>query len=271
MQAKTTGLTRRTAWRTLAAAALLLPLLAGAARADLLDDIIGRGRIRVAIDTAAPPFGLQNEQNQPDGADVETARQMAKDLGVELEIVPVTSANRIAYLQSRRADVTMSSLSITPERAKAVAFSTPYGAINAVILAPKNVEIKSPQDLVGKRISVTRGTTNETDLVAIAPQGATIVRFDDEASSVGALATGQVDAYATGYPLALPLIRRFPDRGYEGKLELRRSYYAAGVRRDEPGLLHWVNTWIWFRLNDGSLGRIYQKWVGTALPPLPPL
>ncbi len=255
------------------AAAILAAILGfgGAAQADALDDIISSGKIRVAIDITAAPFGIQNEQMQPDGADVETAKLLAKDLGVQLEIVPVTSANRIAYLQSKRADLTMSSLSITPERAKAVAFSTPYGAINAVVLAPHDLVIKEAKDLIGKRISVTRGTTNENDLVAIAPPGATIVRFDDEASSVGALATKQVDAYATGEPLALPLIRRFPERQFEGKIVLRRSFYAAAVRRDEPGLLHWVNTFIWFRLNDGSLGTIYQKWIGSPLPALPPL
>ena len=252
----------------LLAAALLWPALA---RADALDDIVKRGKVLVAIDVTAAPFGIQNDQMQPDGSDVETAKLLAKDLGVELEVVPVTSANRIAYLQSKRADITMSSLSITPERAKAVAFSTPYGAINAVILAPHDMTIKGPADLAGKKISVTRGTTNETDLAAIAPSGASIVRFDTEAASIAALASQQVDAYATGEPLALPLIQRFPERHYEGKFVLRRSFYAAAVRRDEPGWLHWVNTFIWFHRNDGSLGRIYQKWLGSPLPDLPPL
>jgi len=261
-------------WRTRRLAGLALCGLlglGGAARADALDDILARGRVLVGIDVTAAPFGIQNDQMQPDGADVETAKMLAKDLGVTLEVVPVTSANRIAYLQSKRVDITMSSLTVTPERAKAVAFSTPYGAINAVILAAHDLAIKGPQDLVGKKISVTRGTTNESDLVAIAPPGATIVRFDDEASAIAALASQQVDAYSTGEPLALPLIRRFPDRKYEGKFLLRRSFYAAAVRRDEPGLLHWMNTFIWFHHNDGSLAKIYQKWVGSPLPDLPPL
>src|SRR6267143_1072211 len=146
------------------------------ARAEALDDIIKRGKLLVAIDIAAPPFGIQNDKMQPDGADVEVARLLAKDLGVELEVVPVTSANRIPYLQTKRVDLTMSTFSITPERAKAVNFSTPYGAINAVIFAPKSIDIKEPKDLVGKKVGVTRGTTNETDLVALAPQGTQIIR-----------------------------------------------------------------------------------------------
>jgi polar amino acid transport system substrate-binding protein len=246
-------------------------VFASAARADALDDIISRGTVRVAIDITAAPFGFQDDQGKPDGADVATAELLAKDLGVKLQIVPVTSANRIAYLQSGRVDLTMSSLSISPERAKAIAFSNPYGVIRAVVLAPKDVTIKSPQDLVGKKISVTRGTTNETDIVAVSPPGTDIVRFNDEASSINALASGQVDAYATGEPLAAPLIKRFPDRHYEAKLVLRNSYYAVGVRRDQPGLLQWVNTWVFFHVHNGDIGKIYKKYVGSDLPELPAL
>jgi polar amino acid transport system substrate-binding protein len=256
-----------------AAASLLLAaaFTASAARADALDEIIKRGKIRIAIDISAPPFGIQNEKMQPDGADVETAQLLAKDLGVELEVVPVTSANRIPYLQTKRVDLTMSTFSVTPERAKAVEFSTPYGAINAVIFAPKAVAISEPKDLAGKKVGVARGTTNETDLVNIAPQGTQIIRFDDEASAMAALAIGQVDAYSSSEIIARSMIPRYPDKAFETKFMLRRSYYAVAVRRGEPEVRQWVNTFIWFRNNSGDLARIYKKWVGVDLPNLPPL
>lgn len=241
------------------------------ARADALDDIVKRGKILVAIDLAAPPFGLQNDKQEADGADVETARLLAKDLGVELEIVPVTSANRIPYLQTKRVDLTMSTFSITPERAKAVNFSSPYGTINSVIFAGRDIDIKEPKDLVGKKIGAARGTTNETDLVAIAPPGAQVIRFDDEASAMAALVTRQIDAYSTAITIASSLIPRYPDRGFEGKFVLRRSLYAIAVRRTEPEVLQWVNTFVLFRKNSGDLSRIYQKWLGVPLPELPAL
>ena len=258
-----------------AVAALAAMILSGtwapAARADALDDIVKRGKILVAIDISAPPFGIQNSKMEPDGADVETAKLLAKDLGVELEVVPVTSANRIPYLQTKRVDLTMSSFSITPERAKAVAFSSPYGAINAVIFAPKAVVIREAKDLSGKKIAVARGTTNETDLVAIAPPDAQILRFDDEASAMNALGAGQADAYSSSEIIAASLIPRYPDKGFESKFNLRRGFYGVAVRRNEPELLQWVNTFVWFRKNSGDLGRIYQKWIGVPLPELPPI
>ncbi len=254
----------------LLAAGLLAVGLSGA-RADALDDIIKRGKVLVAIDISAPPFGIQNTKMEPDGADVDAAKLLAKDLGVELEVVPVTSANRIPYLQTKRVDLTMSSFSITPERAKAVAFSTPYGAINAVIFAPKSVNIKTAADLAGKKIGVARGTTNETDLVAIAPPGAQIIRFDDEASTMAALGAGQIDAYSSSEIIASSMIPRYPDKHFESKLTLRRGYYGIAVRRNETELLQWVNTWVWFRKNSGDLDKIYRKWIGVPLPELPTL
>jgi polar amino acid transport system substrate-binding protein len=239
--------------------------------ADALDDIIKRGKILVAVDISAPPFGIQNDKMEPDGADVDAAKLLAKDLGVELEIVPVTGANRIPYLQTKRVDLTMSSFSITPERAKAVAFSSPYGAINAVIFAPKEIDIKESKDLVGKKIGVSRGTTNETDLVAMAPPGAQIIRFDDEASTMAALGAGQIDAYASSEIIARTVIPRYPNRQFESKLTLRRGYYGVAVRRGEGELLQWVNTWVWFRKHNGDLAKIYQKWIGVPLPDLPAL
>ena len=77
----------------------------------------------------SPPFGILDKDNKPTGSEVETARQLAKDLGVELELVQVTGPQRIPALLSDRADLAISSLSITTERAKSVWFSSPHGAL----------------------------------------------------------------------------------------------------------------------------------------------
>ena len=87
----------------------------GAALADQLDDVRAAKKIRVAIDLGSPPFGLTDAAMNPTGSDVETARLLAKDLGVELEIVQTTGANRIPFLQTGKADLVVSSLSVTAE------------------------------------------------------------------------------------------------------------------------------------------------------------
>ena len=75
---------------------------AASASAQGLDAIIKRGKVIVGIDMSVPPFSFQDEKQQPAGSEVETAQLLAKDLGVELEIVSVTAANRIPYLQTNR-------------------------------------------------------------------------------------------------------------------------------------------------------------------------
>src|SRR5260221_10121331 len=119
-----------------------------AARADALDDIKQAKKIRIAIDLGLPPFGMTDEKMQPTGSDVETARLLARDFGVEFEHIPTQgAASRIAFLQTGKADLVISTLSVTEERPKVIDFSFPYTAVRAVLVAPRSIEIKSLADI----------------------------------------------------------------------------------------------------------------------------
>jgi len=261
---------RRISFIWAAATLVALGLAAAPAGAQTLDQIVKRGKIQIAIDLGAPPYSMTNAQMQPEGSDVETAQLLAKDLGVELEIVPTTGQGRIPVLLSSKADLVMATFSITPERAKSVAFSNPYGVIHSVVLAPKATAIKGPKDLVGKKVGVTRGTTQEPAIVATAPEGTQIVRLDDDATSLAALASGQIDALATVDNRALVLNARFPDKNFEIKYDVEpQLYYAIGMRRGDPDLMRWVNTWLFVNLHNGKIGKIYEKWLKNPLPDLP--
>jgi polar amino acid transport system substrate-binding protein len=252
----------------IAVASALICLAAPASAQTSLDTIVKRGKILIAIDMGSSPYAMTNQQGQPEGSDVEAAQLLAKDLGVELEIVPTTGQGRIPVLLSGKADLTMATFSITPERAKVVAFSNPYGVIRSVVFGLKSANIKEPKDLVGKKVGVTRGTTQEPQLVATAPAGTDIVRFDDDATSIAALGSGQVDALGTADNRTIVLNKRFPGK-FEIKYELGVFYYAVGMRRNEPDLMHWVNTWVFVNTHNGKLGQIFEKWIGQKLPTLP--
>ncbi len=172
----------RTLLRLVAGAALGVSLgaLAVPAQADTLDDIRKAGKIRVAIDTAIPPFGMADDKMQPTGSDVDLARLLAKDLGVQLEIVTTTGPARIPMLQTNKADIVISTLSITPDRAKVVDFSIPYADHPSVVAGLKALQIKQLSDLDGKKVAVVRGTTQDTDLTQKA-KGAQLVRYEDDA------------------------------------------------------------------------------------------
>src|SRR6266581_7104913 len=152
--------------RLLAAAGVVLlglTISMGQAGAQALDRILKEKKIRITAEVTSPPFGMLDKDNQPTGSEIETARQLAKDLGVELELVQVTGPQRIPALLSERADLAISSLSITTERAKTVMFAPPHGALSIVIAGPQKTAIKMAADMVGKRIGITRGTLEEAE------------------------------------------------------------------------------------------------------------
>jgi polar amino acid transport system substrate-binding protein len=241
----------------------------GAAGTALLDEIQRRRRLLVGIDLGTPPFGLSDANMQPDGADVAVGKLMAKDLGVEFELVPVTGPSRVPAAQTGKADVVIASFSITPERAKSVAFSIPYGALKLVVFGPKDTAATKVEELAGKRLGVTRGGIQDTDLTALSPRSTTIVRFDDDATVAAALLAGQVDLIATADHIGVQMAKQNPSRNLVTKFVVRTSPYAIGMRRGDADWARWVNTWIMFRKVDGTLGKVYQTWMGSELPELP--
>ena len=188
--------------------ALCLPALAE------LADIKANGTLRVGVDLGAPFYGFVDDKMQPTGSDVDAARLLAKDLGLKLEIVNTTNSARIPNLLSNKVDLIISSLSITPERAKVVDFSIPYGAIQAAVGAPKSLKITGVADLAGKTVAVTRGGPQDKMISERAPQ-AKVVRFDDEAASITAAATGQTDIVAITPPIIAAIAKRSPAREFE--------------------------------------------------------
>jgi polar amino acid transport system substrate-binding protein len=248
---------------TLLKGALMLAVAAatGSAHADLLDDIKAAKKIRIAIDLGVPPYGMTDGQMMPTGSDVETARLLANDLGVELEIVQTTGANRIPFLQTGKADIVVSSLSVTPEREKVIDFSVPYAQILAVIAGPKSVAIKGFENLAGKRVASTRGTTNDK-LATEGAKEAQIVRFDDDATLITAVSSGQVDIVATSPALVKTMRENAPQLDLEVKFVMKGFPLGIGMRKGEARLQGWINTWIQTNSNNGQLAAIHKKFHG---------
>lgn len=251
--------------RLIAGIAVALLSLGAVAHADTLDDIKKAGKVRIAIDTAIPPFGMTDDKMQPAGSDVDTAKLLAQDLGVQLEIVPTTGPSRIPALQTNKADLVISTLSITPERAKVVDFSVPYADHPSVVAGLPSIAIKSYADLAGKKVAVVRGTTQDTDLTREA-KGAQLVRYEDDATMALAFASGQVDILATARSLLPAISKKNPARTAESKITMQTFYLAVGLRKNEPKLKGWVDEWVKTNLKNGKLGAIYKKWHGVDIP-----
>ncbi|WP_282091929.1 transporter substrate-binding domain-containing protein [Epibacterium ulvae] len=98
-----------------------------ASMADQLTEILDKGTIVIGVPENSPPFGLVGTSFTYEGYDVDIAKLIAEDLGVTLELKPITSKQRIPFLTSGTVDLVVSSMGANPERAKSVWFSFAYG------------------------------------------------------------------------------------------------------------------------------------------------
>jgi polar amino acid transport system substrate-binding protein len=253
----------------LAALALWLGLAAmpRPAVAQNVDDILKRGKVLIGVDTANPPFGAVGKDGEPEGYDPDVARLVGKYLGVPVEFVPATPQNRMGYLLTNRVDMIM--LGITPERARQIWFSMPYATEAAVLVGAGALQVKTLADLAGKRIGVPRGAMQDIVLSQSAPPGATLMRFDDQATAVQALIAGQVDLAGTGMLQYRIINRDDPGKNYETKLILRPLHFGIGIRRGNSDLLQFLNTVVYAIKNNGELEAISQKWRGLPVGDLP--
>ncbi|MDR3436963.1 transporter substrate-binding domain-containing protein [Telmatospirillum sp.] len=258
----------RTIARKVILAFAVFAFTAAPALAQTVDDILKKGKLTVGMLVDLPPFGLMTD-GKPDGYDADVAKLMAKYLGVDLEIVPVTGPNRIPYLLTGKVDMLTATFGITPERAKQVQFSIPYSTIEIQLLGPKDTKITSFDDIANKKVSVARASSQDTALTAQAPKSTTILRFDDDASAGQAYLSGQADLIGSNNVTALQLAATNPPKGLEKKLALRSQYQGITLRRGSDDLRQWVNTFLFFIKNNGELDAINQKWFHEPLPPLP--
>lgn len=237
-----------------------------AARADMLDDITKAGKIRIATDLAIPPSGMIDSAMKPTGSDVETAELLAKDWGLQLEFVQTTGATRIPNVQTNKADIIISTLSVTPDRAKVIDFSKPYAALQSVVGCLKSVDAKNWSDLKDKTIAVSRGTTQDTTLTNMKERDLKLARYEDDATMVTAAVSGQADCIATSATIVSQIGVKAPSRPFEPKVTITNFDLAIGVKKGEPKLLEKLNVWIEQNLKNGKLNAIYKKFHGTDLP-----
>jgi polar amino acid transport system substrate-binding protein len=247
---------------------ICLTTLSSLASADTLDTIRQRKKIIVAVDIGTPPFGMIDGQARQSGSDIESAQLLAKDLGVELEVVPVTGANRIPFLLTRKADVVLSSFVITDERKKVIDFSLPYGVLTVGISGPAKPKVASFADLTGKTVAATRGTTADQELVRGIKDfpGVTIVRFEDDATTSTAVATGQQDYIAAPITVIPGIKKANPSRDIELKFVIKEQPYGIGLRKNEPQLKAYLDGWVKTNLKNGKLDGIYKKYFAVSLP-----
>jgi polar amino acid transport system substrate-binding protein len=237
---------------------------------NMVEQIKKNGVIRIAVPEDTPLFGTIGADGQHTGYDVDVANMLGADMGVTVELVPVSSANRIPYLTSGKVDLVISSMGVKPERAEVIDFSNAYAPFFWAVYGPADLPVSTVEDAAAYKIGATLGTLEETAYTDAAGADATnIQRFDDQATTVQAFTTGQVDLIVTGNAIAAGIISSHPEMNVESKIVLQQSPCHIGVRKGEDDLLKWVNAFIYVHTLNGDLDKLSVKWFGEPLPDFP--
>lgn len=241
-----------------------------AAYADL-SEILSAGTVKIAIPENFPPFGALGAEGEYEGYDVDVAKLIAKDLGVELELVPVTSKQRIPYLETDRVDLVISTMGANPGRAKSIWFSSAYAPFFSGAFAAGGLDVSSMADLSSKKVGVTGGTLEDLELTENGPDDVEIIRFGDNAANISAFLSKQTDVIVTGNTVAAQMSKDNPGLDIETKMVIKESPAFIGVKKGNLDLLMWVNVFILHKKLGGDLNEMSEKWLGQSLPPLPAL
>ena len=252
---------------TFALSALILS--AGAHAQTALDDILKGKLLKVAVPTDSAPYGYVGTDLKPIGLDIDMAHLIGAKLGVPVELVVVTSANRIPALQTKKADLVISTLGKNAEREKVIDFTSAYSPFFQAVFGAKSATAKSFADLGGKTVGVTRGAMEDQELGKVAPANTDTKRFEDNNATIAAFTSGQVQFVALGASVAGNMMAKNPQLGTEFKLLLKDSPNFIGVAKGEDKLRTKVNEIIADAKKSGELDAMSKKWLGRPLGELP--
>lgn len=245
--------------------AVMIAPTAVAADNDALVRIMKAGSVKVGVPDNFPPFGDLGSDGKLQGYDIDTAGLVADALGVKLDLIPIASTERIAALTGRKVDLVISTLGKDAEREKLIDFSIAYEPFFSGVYGPLELHVSKPENLAGQSIAVTRDSIEDRVLTKLAPENATIRRYDDNASTERAYLAHETELIATGNLVASDVLARSPMKKTTIKFLLQNSPSYIGVNKNQPDLLARVNAIIAAARNDGSLNRIAEHWLKTPL------
>lgn len=234
------------AWALCVCAFLVVSPCHGSAQDEELDisrgpkEIRASGRILIGVYDDKFPFGYIDENGDRRGYDIYFAKRIGRDLGVEIEWVPVAPSERVSCLLEGRADIVLASFTVTPQRAAQVDFALPYMKVTLAVISPNDDIITDMVELHGRTLIVCRGTTAEAWVEAVHPE-IDLLKFDEWPDAWDALQTGKgvalcgdnADVFAwalahEGFTVGIPSIGRL-------------STIAPGVRKGNVALKEWIN------------------------------
>jgi glutamate transport system substrate-binding protein len=223
------------------------------------------GSAKVGTKFDQPLFGLKNLEGKPEGFDVEIAKIIAGELGIQpdkIEWVETVSANREPFIQQGKVDFVVATYTINDKRKQVIDFAGPYYVAGQDIMVKKGnpLGIKGPDELTGKKVCSVTGSTPAENIRTNYPE-AKLTEFDVYSKCAEALKTGQVEAVTTDNVILLGLISQDPEAFELVGKKFTEEPYGVGVKKGDTEFRNFVNDVLEESYQDG---RWQQAWEATA-------
>jgi polar amino acid transport system substrate-binding protein len=264
------SMSRRKALALAAGAASAAALGADTATALPLDKVLAAKKLRAGINPTLPPFGVFNAQNQIDGFDADIARELARQMRIELEIVQVGSPDRIPFLQADRIDIVLGAITRTVERALVIDYTVPLHTQSVVVLTKESgtsVPITKPADLNNPQVKLVqvRGTVGIPWIQANAPQ-AQVTLLDNYPDTFRALQQGRADAMVDVLESIVIPMRNVQGVSWKVLDEvLGSTWVGIGVQKGNTTLRDVLNVVLFEMHRTGFVARTWEKWFGVPM------
>ncbi len=238
------------------------------AKKSTLEAIQQRGILKIGLDSGYQPFEMVDKKGKVIGFDVDIARELAKAIGVKLEIINTDYDGIIPALLTEKFDLILSGMTVTQKRNLQINFADPYIVVGQAIILNKKLEgkitsyeqLNDPKYTVASRI----GTTGEMAVKRILPK-ATYKSFDKEADGAMDVVNGQSDAFVYDLPFNVVFMAQH-GKGKAVLLDKPFTYepLGIGIRKGDPDFLNFLNNFMRQIKADGRYDRIYNKWIKST-------
>jgi ABC-type amino acid transport substrate-binding protein len=224
---------------------------------------INKGELRVGSDIPYPPFEFGRAPDY-EGFDVDIVNDVAKRLDLEAKFVKTPFDPIFRNLAQGRFDMVASAATITPEREGTVAFSVPYFNADQSLMVKKGSDVKTVEDVAGKRVGAQLGTTGAA-YAKEKTKAESVRTYDLIDDAFKALQAGQVEAVINDFPVSKYAERSKKDLVVVQTISTGEEYGLAFAKKSSP-LRAAVRRALNEMKDDGTYTKIYRKWFDQEPP-----
>ncbi|MEM8489820.1 MAG: transporter substrate-binding domain-containing protein [Pseudomonadota bacterium] len=235
------------------------------AASPVLDRIVERGELRVAMTGNQQPFSFRfGKKETLVGFDVDLAKEVARVMNVELEIVTLPFSDLIDALEAGQADMVISGMTITAARTRGVSFVGPYVLSGKSLLINKRApgKLKTPGNFnqAGLKLAALSGSTSESLVKERLPE-VSLTAVAEYDAGISMLLDGKTDGMVADLPILAYTKNRYPSEGLQLVMPpLTVEPMGIAIAMGDAQLENYLRNYLLIFEKTGFLQRLYKKW-----------